>query len=452
MHTVLIIDDHPGVGEALALLLSLRDINARVATTPEEGLALLAREPVDLVIQDMNFSADTTSGEEGAALFRRLRERSPDLPVILLTAWTRLESAVELVKAGAADYLAKPWDDAKLLATVQNLLELGDSNRELQRTRQERRARREALQQRFDIDGLVFQSEAMLSTLELAAQVARTDLPVLVTGPNGVGKERVAALVHSNSPRKALPFVALNCGALPAELIEAELFGADSGAYTGAHRAREGRFEAAHGGTLFLDEIGNLPLAGQVKLLRVIETGRFERLGSSRTRESQVRIVSATNAELKAMVAAGTFREDLYYRLNVFELRVPPLAQRRDDVLPLAAHFLGPAAARLGDNARDALLAHAWPGNVRELKNVMARAALLAGDGPIGPAHLQIELPSRPAAARDLDEPGKDAVLAALADAHGVVSRAALALGLSRQALYRRIERYGLAAEPGGAG
>ncbi|HEX5684097.1 MAG TPA: sigma-54 dependent transcriptional regulator [Ideonella sp.] len=449
MHTVLIIDDNPGVGEALGLLLSLQDIHALHAATPAAGLELLARQPVDLVIQDMNFSADTTSGEEGVALFRALRQRSPDLPVILLTAWTRLESAVELIKAGAADYLAKPWDDAKLLATVENLLELGDSNRELSRSRQERRTRRDALLRNFDIDGLVFQSEAMLSMLELAAQVARTDLPVLVTGPNGSGKEHVAALVHANSTRRRSPFVALNCGALPAELIEAELFGADSGAYTGAHRAREGRFEAAHGGTLFLDEIGNLPLAGQVKLLRVLETGRFERLGSSKTRESDARIVSATNADLKAMVAVGTFREDLYYRLNVFELRVPPLALRRDDVLPLAIHFLGGRADRLGDAARDALLAHAWPGNVRELKNVMARAALLAGDGVIAPAHLQIEAPARPAAARDLNEPSREAVLTALADAHGVVSRAAQALGLSRQALYRRMERYGLAIEAG---
>ena len=202
MHTVLIIDDHPGVGEALSLLLSLRDIGALVAATPAEGLALLAKQPVDLVIQDMNFSADTTSGEEGVALFRALRERSPDLPIILLTAWTRLESAVELVKAGAADYLAKPWDDTKLLATVDNLLELADSTRELQRTRQERRVRREALAGRLDLDGLVAQSETMLAMLEMAAQVARTDLPVLVSGPNGCGKERVAAIVHANSARR----------------------------------------------------------------------------------------------------------------------------------------------------------------------------------------------------------------------------------------------------------
>ena len=449
---VLIIDDNRGVGDALVLLLSLRDIEAHHAATPAEGLAWLARHPVDLVIQDMNFSADTTSGEEGVALFRAIRERCPDLPVILLTAWTRLEAAVQLVKAGAADYLAKPWDDAKLLATVENLLELSQSTRELQRSRYERKARRDALRARLDVDGLIAESEAMLSVLELAAQVARTELPVLITGPNGSGKERIAAIVHANSARRDKPFVALNCGALPAELIEAELFGADSGAYTGAAKAREGRFEAAHGGTLFLDEIGNLPLAGQVKLLRVLETGRFERLGSSRTRETRVRVLSATNAELKAMVAAGGFREDLYYRLNVFELRLPALAERRDDILPLAQAFLEGHPARLSDAARDALLAHPWPGNVRELKNTMARAALLAGEGLITPAHLRLEAPpASTTASRNLDEPGRDAVLAALRDAHGVVSRAAQALGLSRQALYRRLERYGLAIDVGGS-
>ncbi|WP_395702390.1 sigma-54-dependent transcriptional regulator [Aquabacterium sp.] len=454
MLNVLIIDDKPGVGEALTLLLSLRDIPALYAATPAEGLALLARHEVGLVIQDMNFSADTTSGEEGVALFRAIRERNPDLPVILLTAWTRLEAAVELVKAGAADYLAKPWDDAKLLATVQNLLELAESNRALQQARQERRARQGALQQRLDLQGLVYRSDAMLALLELAAQVARTDLPVLVTGPNGSGKERIAAIVHANSARRHKPFVALNCGALPAELVEAELFGVDAGAYTGAMRPREGRFEAADGGTLFLDEIGNLPLAGQVKLLRVLETGRYERVGSSRTRTSNVRVISATNADLKAMVAAGSFREDLYYRLNVFELRLPALAERRDDVLPLAEHFIAQqaqagAAPRLSEAARELLLAHPWPGNVRELKNVMARAALLAADGLVQPQHLGLgaaALPS-PAAARNLDEPSREAVLAALAEARGVVSRAAQALGLSRQALYRRMERYGLATD-----
>jgi DNA-binding NtrC family response regulator len=445
MRTVLIIDDNPTVGEALSLALSLHEIRPLVALTQEQGLEMLERERIDVVIQDMNFTADTTSGEEGVALFRAIRQRHTDLPVILLTAWTHLETAVELVKAGAADYMAKPWDDAKLLATVENLLELSESTREVSRARNERRKRREDLQRRYDLDNLVFASESMARTLDLACQVARSEVPVLITGPNGAGKERIAAIVHANSPAKRGAFIAVNCGALPGELIEAELFGADAGAYTGANKAREGRFELADGGTLFLDEIGNLPLSGQVKLLRVLETGQFERLGSGRTRQVKVRVLSATNADLKAMIRAGTFREDLYYRLNVIEVNLPPLAERVDDILPLAEHFLD-GRAELSDAARDALLNYAWPGNVRELKNAIERASLLASGSRITPE--QLNLPQQAAAAaRNLDEPSREAVEAALGKADGVVSRAAQALGLSRQALYRRMERYGLAAQ-----
>ncbi|MGN6228806.1 MAG: sigma-54-dependent transcriptional regulator [Dyella sp.] len=443
MRTVLIIDDNPSVGEALSLALSLHEIRPLVALTPDEGLAMLAREQVDVVIQDMNFTADTTSGEEGVALFRAIREQHPDLPVILLTAWTHLETAVELVKAGAADYLAKPWDDAKLLATVENLLELSESTREVTRSRNERRRRRESLRSRYELDGLVFASDAMAQTLELACQIARSEVPVLITGPNGAGKERIAAIIHANSAVKRGPFVAVNCGALPGELIEAELFGAEAGAYTGANKAREGRFELADGGTLFLDEIGNLPLPGQMKLLRVLETGQFERLGSGRTRHAKVRVLSATNADLKAMIKAGTFREDLYYRLNVIDVNLPPLAERADDILPLAEHFLD-GRAELGDAAREALQSYPWPGNVRELKNAIERAALLSGGRPITPELLNLPAVA-PSAVRNLDEPSRESVEAALARADGVVSRAAQALGLSRQALYRRIERYGLA-------
>lgn len=442
MRTVLVIDDNPGVGEALSLLLSLHEIHPLTALTPNEGLAALAREHVDVVIQDMNFSADTTSGEEGVTLFRAIRGCHPDLPVILLTAWTHLETAVELVKAGAADYVAKPWDDSKLLTTVENLLELSESTREVSRTRNERRRRRAQLESKYELDGLVFASEAMGRTVELACQVAKSDVPVLVTGPNGAGKERIAQIVHINSAVKKGPFVAVNCGALPAELIEAELFGAEAGAYTGAVKAREGRFEAADGGTLFLDEIGNLPLSGQVKLLRVIESGQFERLGSPRTRRAKVRVLSATNADLKAMIREGTFREDLYYRLNVIEVNLPPLVERADDVLPLAEHFLH--GAQLTDDAREALVAHVWPGNVRELKNAIERARLLAGDAAITPEHLN--LPSvAPPSLRNLDEPSRETVEGALQASAGVVSHAAQSLGLSRQALYRRMERYGIA-------
>ncbi len=443
MRSVLIIDDNPAVGEALSLALSLHEIRPLVALTPDEGLAMLTRASVDVVIQDMNFTADTTSGEEGVALFRAIREQHPDLPVILLTAWTHLETAVELVKAGAADYLAKPWDDAKLLATVENLLELSESTREVARSRNERRRRRESLRSRYDLDNLVFASEAMAQTLELACQIARSEVPVLITGPNGAGKERIAAIIHANSAVKRGPFVAVNCGALPGELIEAELFGAEAGAYTGANKAREGRFELADGGTLFLDEIGNLPLPGQMKLLRVLETGQFERLGSGRTRHAKVRVLSATNADLKAMIKAGTFREDLYYRLNVIDVNLAALADRTDDILPLAEHFLD-GRAELGDAAREALLCYPWPGNVRELKNAIERAALLSGGRPITPELLNLPTVA-PSAVRNLDEPSRESVEAALARADGVVSRAAQALGLSRQALYRRIERYGLA-------
>ena len=445
MRTILVIDDNPTVGTALEMLFGLREIRTLVAQSPDEGLAVLAREEVDLVVQDMNFSADTTSGEEGVALFRAIRDLHADLPIVLLTAWTHLETAIELVKAGAADYLAKPWDDHKLSATVENLLELSEATREVSRYRGERRRRRKTLDARYDLRGLVFASAATERVVELACQVARADIPVLITGPNGAGKERIAEIVQANSSVKDGPFVTVNCGALPSELIEAELFGAEPGAYTGAsNRAREGRFEIADGGTLFLDEIGNLPLAGQTKLLRVLESGQFERLGSSRTRKVKVRVISATNADIAAMIRDGRFREDLYYRLNVIELRLPPLAERSDDILPLAEHFLDGAAV-LDDGARSALAGHAWPGNVRELKNAIQRAALLCQGGVIG-ARDRGRVVARGGSGRIAAdaEPDREAIVAALRDARGVISQAATELGLSRQALYRRMDKLGV--------
>ncbi len=444
MRTILIIDDNPGVLEALSLLFSLHDIQAITALSPEAGLEVLTREPVSLVIADMNFAADTTSGQEGAALFHAIRARNPDLPVILLTAWTQLAVAVELVKAGAADYLAKPWDDAKLLATVENLLELAEAAREATARRAERNRRREALAARFDLCGLVYAADATERVVTMACQIARSNAPVLITGPNGAGKERIAQIVHANSAVKAAAFIAVNCGALPTELAEAELFGAEAGAYTGSTRAREGHFETAEGGTLFLDEIGNLPLSVQVKLLRVLESGDYQRLGSSRVRKARVRVLSATNSELPQMIREGRFREDLYYRLNVIELNLPPLTERMDDVDPLAEHFLRDSGAVLSDEARELLHAHSWPGNVRELKNVLERARLFCQHGVIAPADLGLQVQPR-AVARSLDDPSKEAIEAALAKAGGMVSRAAQSLGLSRQALYRRMERFGIA-------
>jgi len=441
MSTILVIDDNPAVATALEVLFSLHDIHTLHASGPEEGLVLLEREAVDLVIQDMNFTADTTSGEEGQALFAAIRERHPDLPVILLTAWTHLESAVELIKAGAADYVAKPWQDGKLLATVNNLLELSEARRELERRRLGERRRRDDLARRYDLRGAVFADPASERIVALACQVARSDLPVLITGPNGSGKEKIAEIIQANSAVRDGPFVTLNCGALPAELIEAELFGAEAGAYTGANKAREGKFEAADGGTLFLDEIGNLPPAGQMKLLRVLETGRFTRLGSNRERQVKVRVISATNADLPAMIREGTFREDLYYRLNTIELAMPPLADRPGDILPLAEHF-GRDGKPLSPAAAAALQRHPWPGNVRELRNVIQRAQLLASGPRIEPDDLG--LPSTAARPPPAREPDRAQIEAALQRAGGVIAQAAAELGMSRQALYRRMERHGL--------
>jgi DNA-binding NtrC family response regulator len=464
MRTVLVIDDNPAVAQALSLLFGLHDIHTLSAQSSTQAFEVLAQQPVDLVIADMNFSGDTTSGEEGAELFRALRERQADLPVILLTAWTHLESAVQLVKAGAADYIGKPWDNDKLLATVENLLELGEATRERARVQREQRDRRERLAAKFDLCGMIVASDPLERVVELACRVARAQVPVLITGPNGSGKDRIAQIIHANSAVDRGPFVAVNCGAMPSELIEAELFGAEAGAYTGATRTRTGRFEQADGGTLFLDEIGNLPLAGQMKLLRVLETGQFEMLGSSRTHTTRARIVAATNADLSAMIRDGRFREDLYYRLNVIEIVLPPLVERPADILPLARHFLG-ADFQLSEDAAAALAAHYWPGNVRELRNAIERAKLLARAQTVTAGDLN--LPAAPRATmdlaahrrgvdgssertqrerteRDVEEPSPAAIEASLLAAGGNISRAAQSLGLSRQALYRRLQRFNL--------
>lgn len=446
MPTVLVIDDNTSVSMALEVLLSLRDIDTLSATTPEQGLLQLRAHQVDLIIQDMNFHADTTSGEEGRELFRAIRAEFPDMPIILLTAWTHLETAVELVKAGAADYLAKPWDDHRLLATVENLLELSHNTRELSRRTRAEQQRRTALQKRFELKGFVFADPVTERVLNLATQVARAHVPVLITGPNGTGKERIAEIIQANSSVRSGPFVSVNCGAIPTDLLEAELFGSEAGAYTSANKAREGKFSAADGGTLFLDEIGNLPLSGQIKLLRVLETGRFTKLGSNREQQVNVRVISATNADLPQMIRDGQFREDLYYRLNAIEVFLPPLAERPGDILPIAETFL-PSEKQFDESARRALLKHAWPGNVRELKNCLQRASLLSQHERITAADLGLAVDSPHGSTMPLSEPDKSTIEQALARANGVISRAAAELGLSRQALYRRMDRFEIARE-----
>ena len=440
--TILVIDDNEAVRTALEVLLSLEGAKVEEAATPADGLERMSKGGIDLVIQDMNFRREATSGEEGIALFRALRRANPDVPIVLLTAWTQLETAVELVRSGAADYLAKPWDNDRLVTTVGNLLQLRAALDDVRQRQRRVDDARTDLAARFDLRGAVYASGAMHSVVQMATQVARADVPVLITGPNGAGKEVIAEIVQANSPLKAGPFVKVNVGALPAELLESELFGAEQGAYTGA-RARAGRFEAADGGTLFLDEIGNLSVGGQAKLLRVLQTGEFERLGSSQTRRVKVRVISATNSPLADAIRAGRFREDLYYRLNVIELQVPPLAERREDVLPLARHFLE-AGKELSADAERALVRHDWPGNVRELVNCVRRACLLASSPVIGVQDLVLPASVPGDAEGSAREPDRDEIEWALQRSDGVVARAARDLGLSRQSLYRRMEKLGI--------
>ncbi|MFC3094424.1 sigma-54-dependent Fis family transcriptional regulator [Alteromonas sediminis] len=442
MDKVLLVDDNPAVLEALSLLLEIHGFDVVTATDPKAALQSVNYQRISLVIQDMNFSADTTSGEEGQTLFYALRDINPHLPIILITAWTELEQAITLVKAGAADYIAKPWDDNKLINSVTNLIALGKAqqqNANLLKKQEEYKSVADAAGK----IGLVYASTAMQRLVDMAAQVAKSDVSVLITGPNGSGKEKIAELIQSQSALNHAPFVKVNAGALPQDLIEAELFGAEAGAYTGANKARMGRFEAANGGTLFLDEIGNLPLSGQIKLLRVLQTGEFERLGSVKTQKTQVRVLSATNANLQQDIQAGRFREDLYYRINVIELNIPPLAARTDDILPLIEYFLPNRSLSL--SAERALTNHLWPGNVRELENSCKRVAVLKPEGELEAEDFgltaktdAVSLPSH------TQEPSKAQLLEALNAHQGVIARVAKQFGLSRQALYRRLNKYGI--------
>jgi DNA-binding NtrC family response regulator len=467
---VLVIDDQEAVRTALQVLLDVHDIECAGASERVEALRLVRTEDIGVVVQDMNFSKDTTSGEEGIALFREIHALDPDLPVILITAWTSLETAVGLVKEGAADYVGKPWDDQKLVLTIQNLLRLRGLRNENLRLRSDDERARADIARRFNLCGLVYKSRKMHELVSLAVHVAPSDAPVLITGPNGSGKEKLAEIVQVSSRRADKPFVRVNAGGLPDQLLEAELFGAEAGAYTGATKLRVGRFEAAHGGTLFLDEIGNLTPTGQMKLLRVLQTGEFQRLGSNVTRTADVRLISATNANLRAEIAAGRFREDLYFRLNVIELELPALSRRPDDIRPLAEHFLarhaGGRSLVLSDEALESLERHDWSGNVRELDNRLQRAALVCDGGSIRSKDLGLEehaleehalaaeraeaSPARSSAPPNsgtLSDVEREAIEVALGKAQGVVSRAANELGLSRQALYRRMERLGIGIE-----
>jgi DNA-binding NtrC family response regulator len=458
---VLIVDDEAPVVQALQLLLDLHEIPYRSASSSEEALAVARSEALGAVVQDMNFTASETSGEEGIALFHALRELQPRLPILLMTAWASLETAVQLVKEGASDYIEKPWDDDKLVTTIQNLVDIRRLQIENERLRGEMGRSREALAAEHDLRGIVYGSQTMHHLLEMAVSVGRSDAPVLLVGPSGCGKERVAEVIQANSKRRRGAFVRVNVGAIPEELMESELFGAEPGAYTGLKSRREGRFESAHGGTLFLDEIDALSLSGQVKLLRVLQSGEYQRLGSSTTRRADVRILSATNSDLGQAIIDKRFRQDLYFRLNVVELEIPPLAERPDDILPLARHFLEEfttdrdgGSLELTRDAEKALLSYPWPGNVRELQNRIQRATLVATGEALAAADLDLDptaavpSPARttpaPAARPSANPAERRELVEALERADGVVARAAEELGISRQALYRRMQRLGV--------
>jgi DNA-binding NtrC family response regulator len=447
---VLIADDQREIREALRLLLKGEGYETETAASPAEVIQAVTTHELDVVLMDLNYTRDTASGKEGLDLLARLRAIDETLPVVVITAWASVSLAVEVMRQGARDFLEKPWDNARLLSILRTQVELGRALRRGERLE----AENELLRQDAH-STLVAQSPEMRPVLELIERVGPSEANVLITGENGTGKGVVARALHAVSPRALRPLVTVNTGGLSETIFESELFGHVRGAFTDAKADRVGRFELAGGGTLFLDEIANITLAQQAKLLRVLETGEFERVGSSRTRRADVRILSATNANLREEVAAGRFRQDLLFRLNTVEIPLPPLRSRRADVVPLAELFLSEHARRyrkplrgFDAGALEALLAHPWPGNVRELSHAVERGVLMAGGERVRARDLGLQPAAVPGgtALEDLpiEEVERVLIHKALARYGGNVSQAAHALGLSRSALYRRLEKHGL--------
>jgi len=446
---LLVADDDPSVLEALRLLLKGEGYQIETATSPGGVLSAVESRDFDALLMDMNYTRDTTGGIEGLDLLSRLQRLDATLPVLVMTAWGSIEGAVEAMRRGARDYIEKPWDNARLLQQLRTQIELGRAIRTSQRLESENRSLR-----RDGSPELIATSPAMQPVLRLMERVGPSDANALITGEHGTGKEVVARWLHAASARAGRTLVTVNLGGLAEGVFESELFGHNKGAFTDAKTDRIGRFEIADGGTLFLDEIANLSLSHQAKLLRVLQTGELERVGSSKTRKVDVRVLSATNADIAAEVAAGRFREDLLFRINTIEIRLPPLRERRDDIPLLAAHFLTEYATRYRKpvnkfhaDAMRALLGYGWPGNVRELAHAVERAVLLAEADTVRTVDLNLRPPGDgPARLEDLslEEVERVLIQKALARAAGNVSTAAKALGLSRSALYRRLERHGL--------
>ncbi len=448
-YRLLIADDQPHILEALRLLLKPERYELEMVRTPALVLDSLAHESFDGLLIDLNYTRDTTSGQEGLDLVSRVRELDAQLPIVVMTAWGNIDLAVEAMRRGAGDFIQKPWENARLLSVLRTQMELHRSQKRAQWLEAENRILRASGAPDF-----IASAASMRQVLETMARVGPSDANVLITGEHGTGKEVVAQTLHRLSSRATRSLVAVNTGALPEGIFESELFGHVKGAFTDARADRIGRFELANNGTLFLDEIANIPVRQQAKLLRVLETGEMERVGSSKTQTVNVRMISATNADLRVECAAGRFREDLLFRLNTVEINLPPLRERRDDIPALAGHFLARYAARyrraiqgFEPAALQQMLHHSWPGNVRELDHTIERAVLMARGDRIESADLGLS--TQRTAAQNLDELSLETVEAilirkALARASGNVSHAADALGLSRGALYRRIEKYGL--------
>lgn len=448
---VLIADDQADVREALRLLLKAEGFRTESASSPRAALSAIEKSSFDMALIDLNYTRDTTSGQEGLDLLGRIQALDGTLPVVVMTAWASVDLAVEAMRRGARDFIQKPWENPRLLAIVRTQVTLARALRQAQRLEAENRLLRAE-----GLPTLIAESSAMRPVMDLVNRVGPSDANVLITGEHGTGKEVIARTLHALSLRAARPMVTVNAGGLPEGVFESELFGHIKGAFTDARADRVGRFELADGGTLFLDEIGNVPLGLQAKLLRAIETGEFERLGSSQTRRVSVRILSATNANLPAEVQAGRFREDLLFRINTIEIHLPPLRERREDIPLLAAHFLRQHAQRyrkplsaFEPAAMQALLDYPWPGNVRELDHALERAVLLATGERIRAGDLALR-EARDAAASprleemSLEEVERHLLQKTLARCEGNVSQAARALGLSRSAFYRRLQKHHL--------
>jgi DNA-binding NtrC family response regulator len=446
---VLVADDQPHILEAVELLLEPQGIHVDCVRSPQLLLEALGQADYDVLLIDLNYTRDTTSGKEGLDLLARLQEIDPRMPVIVMTAWGNIDLAVESIKRGARDFIQKPWENERLISLIRVHAELHQALRRARQLELENRLLRAE-----GMPDFVAGAPSMQPVLELIGQVGPSDANVLITGEHGTGKEIVSKLLHAASPRARMALVAVNAGGLPEGTFESEIFGHVKGAFTDARSDRVGRFELANGGTLFLDEIANVPLRQQAKLLRVLETGELERVGSSQTRRVDVRVLSATNANLPEEAKAGNFREDLLFRINTVEIHIPALRERREDIPLLAVHFLNRNRSRyrkqvtgFSPAAMQQMMQYQWPGNVRELEHTVERAVLLCRGEEIEPANLAIA--SAKSSATNFENMSIDEVEAllirkVLRRCDGNISQASEALGLSRAALYRRIEKYGL--------